>query len=137
MRTFHINSSFYVSSTDSRPSLKRLNHTNVLAWLKACSPKVSFSIRWGSAAVLLGLKWNLMQIPCSLTSAISIFADTWKRCTENSPNSETRVLIKTPVGRLLVERSSKMHLAAQVHTANGLRGIFKFSEILGSTTYFE
>ena len=31
------------SSTDSRPSLKRLNHSNVLAWLKACSPKTSFS----------------------------------------------------------------------------------------------
>ena len=25
------------SSTDSRPSLKHLNHSNVLAWLKACS----------------------------------------------------------------------------------------------------
>jgi len=63
------------SSTDSRPSLKHLNHSNVLAWLKACLPKASFSIWWVSAAVLLSLKQNLMQILCSLTSTISI-ADT-------------------------------------------------------------
>jgi hypothetical protein len=30
--------------------LKPLNHSNVLVWLKACSPKASFSIRWVSAA---------------------------------------------------------------------------------------
>jgi len=35
----------------------------------------------------------------------------------------------------LVERYKKRHLAAQVRSANGLRGIFKFSEILGSTPY--
>ena len=64
------------SSTDSRPSLKRLNHSNVHAWLKACSPKASFSIRWVSAAVLLSLKQNLMQVLRSLTPAISIIADT-------------------------------------------------------------
>ena len=63
-------------STDSRPSLKRLNHSDVLAWLKPCSPKASFSIRWVWAAVSLSLKQNLMQILCSLTSAISILADT-------------------------------------------------------------
>ena len=63
------------SSTDSRPSLKCLNHSNVLAWLKACSPKVSFSIWWASAAVLLSLKQSLIQILCSLTSAISILSD--------------------------------------------------------------
>jgi len=50
------------SSTDSWPSLKRLNHSNVPAWLKACSPKASVSIRWVSAAVLLNLKQNLMQV---------------------------------------------------------------------------
>ena len=65
-------------STESRPSLQRLNHSNVLAWLKACSPKASFSIRWVSAAVLFSLKQNLMQILCSLTSTISILADTHK-----------------------------------------------------------
>ena len=64
------------SSTDSRPSLKRLNHSNVLAWLKVCSPKASFSIRWVSAVVLLSLKQNFMQVLCSLTPAISIIADT-------------------------------------------------------------
>ena len=40
-----------------------------------------------------------------------------------------------PVARLLVERYKKRHLAAQARSANGLRGIFKFSEILCSTTY--
>ena len=59
----------------------------------------------------------------------------WKWCKENSQNSETRALIKTPVATLLVERYKKRHLAAQVRSANGLRSIFKFSEILGSTTY--
>jgi len=34
----------------------------------------------------------------------------------------------------MVERYSKRHLAAQVRMANGLRGTFKFSEILGSTS---
>jgi hypothetical protein len=43
--------------------------------------------------------------------------------------------IKMPVARLLVERYKKRHLAAQVRSANGLGGIFKFSEILGGTTY--
>jgi len=37
-----------------------------------------------------------------------------------------------PIARLFVERYKKRHLAAQVRSANGLRGIFKFSEILGS-----
>jgi hypothetical protein len=64
------------SSTDSQPSLKCLNHSNVLAWLKACSPKASFSIQWVLAAVLLSFKQNVMQILCSLTSAILIIADT-------------------------------------------------------------
>jgi len=86
------------SSTDSRPSLKRLNHPNVLSSLKACSSKASFSIWWVSAAVLLSLKQNLMQILCSLTPAFPIRADTHKKCEENSQNSETRALIKTPVG---------------------------------------
>jgi hypothetical protein len=60
---------------------------------------------------------------------------TWKRCKENSQNSETRAIIKTPVGWLTVERYSKRYLAAQVRSAYGLRGIFKFSKILGSTSY--
>jgi len=64
------------SSTDSQPSLKCLNHSNVLAWLKACPPRASFGIQWVSAAVFLSLKQNLLQIICSLTSAISIISDT-------------------------------------------------------------
>jgi len=57
------------------------------------------------------------------------------RCKENSQKSETRALIKTQVGWLTVERYGKRHLAAQVRIANDLRGIFKFSEISGSTSY--
>jgi len=40
-----------------------------------------------------------------------------------------------PIARPLVERYKKSHLAAQVRSSNGLRGIFKFSEILGSPSY--
>jgi hypothetical protein len=76
-----------------------------------------------------------MQILYSLTSAISILADTWEGCKENRQNSVTRALTKTPVGWLAVERYSKRHLVAQVRIANGLHGTFKFSEILGSTSY--
>jgi len=36
-----------------------------------------------------------------------------------------------PVDRLLVERYKKRHLVPQVCSANGLRGIFTFLEILG------
>jgi hypothetical protein len=39
------------SSTDVRPSLKRLYHKKVLLCLMALSPKASCSIRWVSAAV--------------------------------------------------------------------------------------
>jgi hypothetical protein len=60
---------------------------------------------------------------------------TCKRCQENLQNSETHALIKTPLARPLVERYKKRHLAVQVRSANGLRGIFKFSEILGRPTY--
>jgi len=37
------------SSTDVRPSLKRLYHKKLLLWLKALSPKVSYSNWWVSA----------------------------------------------------------------------------------------
>jgi hypothetical protein len=60
------------SSTDVRPPLKRLYHKKVLLWLIALSPNASLSIRWVSAAVLLSLKRNLMQILCSLKSALSV-----------------------------------------------------------------
>jgi hypothetical protein len=39
------------SSTDVRPSVKRMYHKKVLLWLMALSPKASCSIRWVSAAV--------------------------------------------------------------------------------------
>ena len=45
------------SSTDVRPSLKRLYHKKVLLWLMALSPKASCSIRWVSAAVYFK-DWN-------------------------------------------------------------------------------
>jgi len=54
------------TSRDVRPSLKRLYHKKVLLWLKALPTNASCSIRWISAAVLLRLKQNLMQILCSL-----------------------------------------------------------------------
>ena len=79
------------SSTDSQPSLKCLNHQNVLAWLKACSRKASFSIRWVSAAVLLSLKQNLMQILCSLMSAISVLADTHKNGVKKTAKTRKHV----------------------------------------------
>jgi len=53
----------------------------------------------------------------------------------HNQNSETLAFIKTQVGWLMVERYSKRHLAAQVRSANSLRSIFKFSEILVSTSY--
>jgi hypothetical protein len=58
------------SSTDVRPSLKRMYHKQVLLWLIALSPNASLSILWVSATVFLSLKQNLMQIFCSLKSAI-------------------------------------------------------------------
>jgi hypothetical protein len=60
------------SSTDVRPSLKRLYHKKILLWLMALSAKASCSIRWVSAAVYLRLKQNLMQIICSLKLVISV-----------------------------------------------------------------
>jgi hypothetical protein len=60
------------SSTDVHPSLKCLYHKKVLLWLLALSPNASLSIRWVSAADFLSLKQNLMQILCSLKSAISV-----------------------------------------------------------------
>jgi hypothetical protein len=60
------------SSTEFRPSLKRLYHKKVFLWLMALSPKASCSIRWVSGAIcFLRLKQNLMQILCSLKSGIS------------------------------------------------------------------
>jgi len=79
------------SSTDSWPSLKWFNHSNVPVWLKACSSKASFSIWWVSAAVLLSVKQNLMQILCSLTSTISILADTHENGVKKTAKTQKHV----------------------------------------------
>ena len=44
------------SSTDVRPSLKRLYHKKVMLWLMALSPKASCSIHWVSAAVFVKIE---------------------------------------------------------------------------------
>jgi hypothetical protein len=71
--------------------LKHLNHSSVLVWLQACSPKASFSIQWVSAAVLLSLKQNLMQILGFLTSTISIIADTHKNGVKKTAKTRKHV----------------------------------------------
>ena len=58
-----------------------------------------------------------------------------KTVKENSQNLETCALIKMQVGCMTVERYRKRHLAAQVCSAYGLLGMFKFSEILDITSY--
>ena len=87
------------SSTDSRPPSKCLNHSNVLAWLKACSPKASFSIRWVSVSFLLSLKqkFNANSLLHNIHH-FHISTYTWKRCKENSQISDTRALMKTQIG---------------------------------------
>jgi len=46
----------FTFSTDFRPSLNLLNHSNVLAWLKACSPKAFFSILWAFSCKFVELE---------------------------------------------------------------------------------
>ena len=79
------------SSTDSRPSLKLLSHSNIRVWLEAWSPKTCFSIWWFSGAVFLSLKQNWMQILCSLTSAISIVADTHENSVKKTAKTQKHV----------------------------------------------
>ena len=86
------------------------------------------------SSVELGAKFNANSLLLNIRH-FDISRHKWKRCKENGQNSETRTLIKTQDGWLTAERYSKRHLAAQVRSANGLRGIFKFSEILGSNSY--
>ena len=71
--------------------LKHLNHSNVPACLKTCSPKASFSIWLFSAAVLLSLKQNLMQILCPFTSAILILADTHENSVKKAAKTRKHV----------------------------------------------
>jgi hypothetical protein len=44
------------TSTDVRPSLKRLYHKKNLLWFMALSPKASCSIRWVSAAIFFKIE---------------------------------------------------------------------------------
>ena len=91
----------------------------------------------------MGLSWSFVEPEAKFnesslllnTHHFDIRRHTWKWCKENSQNSETHAITKTPLGTLSVERYKKKHLAAQVCSANGLCSIFKFSEILVSTTY--
>jgi len=89
-----VNQNVYHFSQIPGHLLKRLNHSIVLAWLKACSPKASFSIRWVSAAVLLNLKQNVMQVLCSLTPAISINANTCDNGVKKTAKTQKHVRLQ-------------------------------------------
>jgi hypothetical protein len=105
------------SFTDVRPSLKHLYHKKVLLGLIAFLPNASTSMRGVSTEVFLSLKQNLMQILCSLKSAI--YAGIKNRRTtktqryKNARNSRTRPLAFTVFGTLI--------LSAAGHTTNGSR----------------
>jgi hypothetical protein len=88
---------------------------------------------------LLSLKRNLMQILCSLKSALSI-GEKNRRTTKtrhyrNARNSRTRALSLPAVGTLIHKGYCSAHLAAEGRTTTGLRALFKFPELLGSTSY--
>jgi hypothetical protein len=89
------------SSTDSWPSLKCLNHSNVLAWLKARSPKHSVGL--SCSFVELEAKFNASYLLLN-SRHFYIHRRSWKWCKENNQNSGTREIIKPPVARMLVER---------------------------------
>ena len=102
------------------------------AQLLECKKKSAMTwccIWWVSAA-----KFNYYSLFLSICH-FDISRHTSKQCKETSQNSETRALIRTQVGWLTIERYSKRHLAAQVHSPNGLRDMFKFLDILGCTLY--
>jgi len=81
----------------------------------------------GFSFVELEAKFNASSLLLN-SRHFDIRRHSWKWCNKNSQNLETRALMKTPVAKLMVERYKKRHLAAQVRSTNGLRGIFKFSE---------
>jgi hypothetical protein len=112
--------------------LKRLYHKKVLLWLIALSPNASLSIQWVSAAVLLSLKRNLMQILCSLKSAVSVGEKKNRRTTKtrhyrNARNSRTRPLSLPAVGTLIHKGYCSAHLAAEVRTTTGSRARYSNS----------
>jgi hypothetical protein len=90
---------------------------------------------------LLSLKKNLMQILCSLKSALSV-GEKNRRTTKtrryrNARNSWTRPLSLPAVGTLIHKGYCSAHLAAEGRTTTGSRALFKFPEFLGSTSYID
>jgi hypothetical protein len=87
----------------------------------------------------LSLKKNLMQILCSLKSAISVGGKncrtTKARRYRNARNSRTHPLSLPAVGTLIHKGYCSAHLAAEGRTTTGSRAIVKFPELLGSTSY--
>jgi hypothetical protein len=88
----------------------------------------------------LSLKQNLMQILCSLKSAILV-GEKNRRTTKtrryrNACNSRTRPLSLPAVGILIHKGYCSVYLAAEGRTTTGLRALFKFPELLGSTSYW-
>jgi hypothetical protein len=89
---------------------------------------------------LLSLKRNLRQILCSLKSALSV-GEKNRRTTKTrrytyARNSRTRPLSLPAVGTLIQQGYCSAHLAAEGCTTTGSRALFKFPELLGSTSYF-
>jgi hypothetical protein len=82
-------------------------------------------------------KQNLMQILCSLKSAIYAGLKNRRTTTtqlyKNARNSRMRPLAFTAVGTLIHKGYCSPHLAAAGHTTTGSRVEFKFPELLGST----
>jgi hypothetical protein len=90
---------------------------------------------------LLSLKRNLMQILCSLKSALSV-GEKNRRTTKtrryrNAHNSRTRPLSLPAVGTLIHKGYCSAHLAAEGRTTTGSRALFKCPELLGSTSYIK
>jgi hypothetical protein len=79
---------------------------------------------------LLSLKRNLMQILCSLKSAISVaekIAGPLKHDVTETHVTQERVLSACPaVGTLIHKGYCSAHLAAEGRTTTGSRAIFKF-----------
>jgi len=76
-----------------------------------------------------------MQILCFLTPAISINANTLDNGVKKTAKTQKHVHLQRSQLPDCWSKDTKRHLAAQVRSANGLRGIFKFSEILGRPSY--
>jgi hypothetical protein len=94
----------------------------------------------GFCSSFLSLKQNLMQILYSLKSAMSV-GEKNRRTTNtrryrNACNTRTRPLSLPDVGTLIRKGYCSAHLAAEGRTTTGSRALFKFPELLGSTSYY-